>query len=91
MAFGFGTPHFLGIDFGTGSIKAVELSLKNNQPVLVNYGQVYVNQSVGDDPAVSYEQQTIDYLKTLQQNMKPESVSAYMAMPAFSGLIFFVE
>lgn len=94
MAFGFGTPHFLGIDFGTASIKAVEFSVKNNQPVLINYGQIYLDQSDTknpDDQDVSYEKKVIDHLKMLKESMKPKGSSAYMAMPAFTGLVFFVD
>jgi len=94
MAFGFNTPRFLGIDFGTVSIKAVEIVLKDNKPVLVNYGRVhvdeadYIDQNNRED---SYEEKTIGYLKMLKESMKPESASAYMAMSAFTGLIFFIE
>lgn len=38
--FGINKPYFLGIDFGTSYIKAVELTLQKGLPVLVNYGYI---------------------------------------------------
>jgi len=94
MAFGFNTPRFLGIDFGTVSVKAVEIILKEDKPVLVNYGRIHVDESDYVDQGVKgalYEEKMIGYLRALKENMKPQSASAYFAMPAFSGLIFFIE
>jgi len=93
MAFGFGKPHFLGIDFGTASIKAVELTVENNRPILVNYGQVSLADLENGTPPQgrSYEEEIVLHLKTLLERMKPESRSAYVAMPAFIGLISLIE
>lgn len=93
MAFGFGKPHFLGIDFGTASIKAVELSVKNNRPVLVNYGQVSLADLEKGTPPQgrSYDEEVALHLKLLLERMKPKSHSAYVAMPAFIGLISLIE
>ena len=93
MAFGFGKPRFLGIDFGTASIKAVELVVENNQPVLVNYGQVSLADLEKGTPPQgrSYDEEITLHLKTLLEHMKPKSRSANVAMPAFIGLISLVE
>lgn len=94
MIFGFGKPHFLGIDFGTASIKAVELSIEDNQPVLINYGQVNLEEArnkkrVSDE--FLYDGETSAILRMFLERMKPKSDSAYVAMPSFIGLTFFVE
>lgn len=94
MAFGFGKPHFLGIDFGTASIKAVEFSVEDNHPVLINYGQVSLDdlerkKTLSED--YSYDDEIVVHLRALIKKMNPKSNSAYIAMPAFTGLIFFVE
>lgn len=93
MAFGFGKPHFLGIDFGTASIKAVELSVKNGRPVLINYGLVSLaDLEKGTPPAGrSYDEEIVLHLKALMKRMKPKSRGAYVAMPAFIGLISLIE
>ncbi|MFZ2300039.1 MAG: type IV pilus assembly protein PilM [Candidatus Moraniibacteriota bacterium] len=93
MAFGFGRPRFLGIDFGTASIKAVELAVENNRPVLVNYGQVSLADLEKGTPPQgrSYDEEIVLHLKTLLEHMKPKSRSANVAMPAFIGLISLIE
>lgn len=93
MAFGFGKPYFLGIDFGTASIKAVELSVKDNHPVLINYGQVSLADLEKGTPPEgrSYDEEVVLHLIALLKEMKPKSRSAYVAMPAFIGLISLIE
>jgi type IV pilus assembly protein PilM len=93
MAFGFGKPHFLGIDFGTASIKAVELSVKDGRPVLMNYGQASLaDLEQGTAPqGPSYDEEIAIHLKKLIEHMKPKSSDAYVAMPAFIGLISLIE
>lgn len=91
--FGFGKPRFLGIDFGTASIKAVELTIKDNQPVLTNYGQVSLADLENGIPPQgrSYDEEIMLHLKALLENMKIQGRSASVAMPAFIGLISFLE
>lgn len=95
MAFGFRKPHFLGIDFGTASIKAVEFSIENNQPVLVNYGQIELEdpnkKNFQEQEDHSYDDEVVSHLQALIEKMKPECDSAYVSMPAFMGLISLVE
>jgi len=93
MAFGFGTPHFLGIDFGTASIKAVELSLENGRPVLANYGQVSLVDLENGTPSAgrSYDEEIALHLQALLKRMKPKGQSVSVAMPAFTGLILVIE
>jgi len=93
MAFGFRKPCFIGVDFGTASIKIVELSIKNDRPVLVNYGQVsLVDLEKGTPPqGRSYDEEIILHLKALVKRMEPHGRSASVAMPAFTGLVSLIE
>lgn len=68
---------FLGIDFGTSSIKAVEVAFKNQRPELVNYGHVQMPE--GADPGAA--------LKVLLKRMNPSTKNAYVALPGSSGLV----
>jgi type IV pilus assembly protein PilM len=88
--------HFIGVDFGTSSIKVVELSYKNQKVSLENYGIInldWENQSIGKDAfrKTSYEQKLGNSLKSLLSRMKLKSGSAYVAIPGFSGLITIIE
>lgn len=92
--FGIGKPHFLGIDFGTSYIKAVELTLKNDLPVLVNYGYVEMTFTEGKNaifPAQSPEKMIPAYLSALLKAVKPISKKVSLAIPGFSGLITLIE
>ncbi len=93
MAFGFGKPRFLGIDFGTASIKAVELVVENDRPVLANYGQVSLADLEKGAPPQgrSYDEEIILHLRMLMDRMRPKVRSAHVAMPAFIGLISLIE
>lgn len=93
MFFGIGKPYFLGIDFGTSFIKAVELTLDNGRPKLLKYGQVSLARlekgiMTGDN---SYEDEMVLYLRALLEQFHPKSTGAYAAMPAFTGLISTME
>ncbi|EKD58509.1 MAG: hypothetical protein ACD_56C00110G0002 [uncultured bacterium] len=88
--------HFIGIDFGTSSIKVVEISYKNQKVHLENYGVVdlnWMNQS--DDKGVartaSFEQRLNESLKSLLIKMNLNSGTAYVSIPGFSGLITIIE
>ncbi|NCQ06505.1 MAG: type IV pilus assembly protein PilM [Candidatus Moranbacteria bacterium] len=94
MAFSFRTPHFLGIDFGAAHIKAVEIALENDQPVLVNYSQIDLTdleRKKVSEPNYSYDDAIVSYLQELIDQMKPKSELVSVAMPAFTGLAFFVD
>lgn len=93
MVFGFSKPAFLGVDFGTASLKAVELTLRDGHPVLLNYGQVSLADLEKGTPPQgrSYDEEIGLHLKSLLERMKPKSRSAHVAMPAFLGLISLIE
>ena len=89
--------HFVGIDFGTSSIKVVELSYENQKVALVNYGiisldsEIRVEQQQGAK-ASSYEQKLNEALRGLINKMKlKKGAQAYVSIPGFSGLITIIE
>lgn len=83
---------FIGVDFGTSSIKIVELLYKDQKTILKNYGIVDLRYrkpgEVGND---SYDQKISDSLKKLILKMKPEAKSAIVSIPSFNGLITIIE
>lgn len=88
--------HFIGVDFGTSSIKVTELSYKDQQAFLENYGIVdldWVNNAIkkGDLGNLSYEQKLNSALKKLLEKMNMISGTAYVSIPGFSGLITILE
>ncbi len=90
----FGKETFLGIDFGTSSIKAIELEPKSGGLAkLVNYAEVSLSNieegRVHQDH--SYDDEETLYLKALLERMRPEKREAYMALPAFVGLVTLIE
>lgn len=93
MFFGRNKTHFFGIDFGTSLIKAVELTVADGKPKLVNYGQVDLArlEKDGTTAGSSHENEVALYLQALLERFQPKSRSVYVAMPAFIGLISLVE
>jgi type IV pilus assembly protein PilM len=91
--FGFSHPTYLGVDFGTASIKAIEIREKNGTIELVNFGQVNLShlEKNGAAPGESFGDVLVTYLKALLSRMNPETDAAYVAMPAFIGLISLVD
>lgn len=93
MFLGFNKPYFLGIDFGTSLIKAVELTVEKGNPKLVKYGQVDLSRLekgivTGSN---SYDDEVTLYLRALLEKFHPKSDGVYAAMPAFTGLISLID
>lgn len=93
MQFGIKKPYFLGIDFGTSLIKAVELTLEEGKPKLVTYGQVDLARLekgivTGQN---SFDDELVLYLQALLGRLKSKGEGVYAAMPAFTGLISLIE
>lgn len=84
----FGKKSFLGVDFGTSSIKVVELSLKSQKPYLENYGWASFNMVSQKDANNSSPGDLfkLSLLKILEK-IKPKAKSAYVSIPGFTGLI----
>lgn len=93
MFFSLRKSTFFGIDFGTSSIKAVELTLEKGKPKLLNYGEVDLTSiEKGAIPeGRSYDEEVVLYLRALLQKFKPRSKSVSVAMPAFIGLTALIE
>ncbi len=91
--FGLTHPTYLGIDFGTASIKAIELREKKGIIELVNFAEVSLANLQRDGAGVgeNYDELLVQYLKALLQRMNPVTEAAYIAMPAFIGLISLVN
>ena len=89
----FGNPRFLGIDFGTASLKAVEFELIGEKPVLVNYGVADFSHLEEElkNATYTYDEAVSLYLHALLNKMQPKTNKAYVAMPAYTGLITLVE
>lgn len=90
--------HFIGIDFGTSSIKVVELSYKDQKAYLENYGVIDLNwaHQHGEEPqgakAISYEEKMRSALEKLVKKMNLRSkMATYVSIPGFSGLITILE
>lgn len=92
---------FIGLDFGTSSIKMIELSYLNHQISLENYGTVDLNSLINTNiennklqagaKALSYEQKLNSALKSLIEKMKIGSQPVYVSLPGFVGLITIIE
>jgi len=84
--------YFLGIDFGTHSIKVVELLYKKSGVYLSNYGWIEIplnkNKSLTQDEK---NKQIGEALKKLIDEMRIESTSAHISMGAFKGLSTLIE
>lgn len=91
--FGGRKNHFLGVDFGTSAIKVVELSYKNSQVNLVNYGWVDF-ASDENSGKLNYEnrkEKLVKYLKLLLNQMGSKSDAVYTAIPAHNGLSIIIN
>ncbi|MFZ1654792.1 MAG: type IV pilus assembly protein PilM [Candidatus Moraniibacteriota bacterium] len=91
--FGFSPPTFLGIDFGTSSIKAVELRVKDGEIQLSNYAEInlsVVEKNI-EDTQGNYDARVTTYLRALLDRLVPKTKQVYVAMPAFIGLVALVE
>jgi type IV pilus assembly protein PilM len=91
-----GKNKFIGVDFGTSSIKVIELVYKNQRSYLENYGVVELNLELQANQRQliknqSFEQKLNIALKSLLEKMKITSGSAYVSIPGFSGLITIIE
>lgn len=88
--FGFGKNKFLGIDIGTSTIKIVEIKINNGKPFLSNYAWMRVG-ALGDIKSSSLDSTLPLFLKKTIKEAKFESHNAYVAIPAFGGLITLIE
>lgn len=91
--FGSKPKTYLGVDFGTSSIKVVELAIENDEPVLRNYGEIGLSllETMRSGDQGNYDAQITIFLRALLEKINPEVHEVYVAMPAFIGLVALVE
>lgn len=90
----FSKPRFLGVDFGTASIKAVELEMKNGKPELVNYGEaaLLTPENGGSGiPIRSFKEDMVLRFRALLERMDPGTRDLAISMPSFLGLVSLIE
>lgn len=88
--FGFDKNKFLGVDIGTSTVKIVEIEMKDSRPFLSNYA--HMKMSTEGNTAVSLPDVALPfYLKKIVKEAKIKSRDAYMAIPAFGGLVTLIE
>ncbi len=89
----FSKNRFLGVDFGTASIKAVELEIHGGKPELVNYGEATLLSPDGGAgiPIRSFKEDMILRFRALLERMRPGTKDVYISMPSFLGLISLID
>lgn len=90
----FSKQRLLGVDFGTASIKAVELEMRNGKAELVNYGEALLvtpEKSGMGMPIRSFKEDMLLRFRALLDRMKPETTEIAISMPSFLGLISLIE
>jgi len=89
--------YFLGIDFGTSSLKVVELSFSEQRTHLVNYGWVDFNSGESNKEVYRNSRLKIEggylqkSLNELLKKMEIKSKQAYVSIAGFNGLIALIE
>jgi type IV pilus assembly protein PilM len=85
-------PDHVGIDFGTHSVKAVELAkISSNNPVLVNLGSQLTPGGVINSEDTGDQKKLADVLKKLYSSSEIKNKKVVMALPEFSVFTRFLE
>ncbi|KUK76310.1 MAG: Type IV pilus assembly protein PilM [candidate division WS6 bacterium 34_10] len=84
-------PDHVGIDFGTHSVKAVELGNISTNPKLVNFGSQTTPQGVINSEDKKDQKQLADVVKKLYSDSKIKNTSIVVALPEFSVFTRFLE
>ena len=85
-------PDHVGIDFGTHSVKAVELSkVSSNRPQLVNLGSQITPKGVINSEDKTDKKKLVDALKKLFSSSGIKNKKIVMALPEFSVFTRFLE
>jgi type IV pilus assembly protein PilM len=89
--FGLRKNYFLGIDFGTSSVKVVELCYKKNSVYLSNYGWAdFFEKNSKQKTKTSIEYKS-KILKTLLRRMKLKAGAADISICSYKGLVVFLN
>lgn len=93
-----GAPKFLGVDIGTTSIKAVELSKEGGviklatYGLLENYGHLErVNEAIQTSSLKIMDEMTANLLRQLLASMKPTTKKAVFSVPVFSAFVTLMD
>lgn len=85
-------PDHVGIDFGTHSVKAVELGrISSEKPVLINLGSQVTPKGVINSEDKNDKRRLADVLKKLFDSSKIKNRNVVMALPEFSVFTRFLE
>ena len=85
-------PDHVGIDFGTHSVKAVELrNILTAKPVLENFGSQPTPKGVINSDDIDDQRKLSDVLKKLYDTSKIKNKKVVMALPEFSVFTRFLE
>ena len=85
-------PDHVGIDFGTHSVKAVELAgISSSKPRLVNLGSQTTPKGVINSEDVADQKKLADVLKRLYDSSKIKNKQVVMALPEFSVFTRFLN
>jgi type IV pilus assembly protein PilM len=85
-------PDHVGVDFGTHSVKAVELArISSDRPVLVNLGSQITPKGVINSEEKRDQKKLADVLKKLYDSSRIRNKNVVMALPEFSVFTRFLE
>ena len=84
-------PDHVGIDFGTHSVKAVELRNVTSNPQLINLGSQLTPKGVINSEQKEDQRKLADVLKKLYDDSRIKNKNAVMALPEFSVFTRFLE
>ncbi|MCD4756223.1 pilus assembly protein PilM [bacterium] len=85
-------PDHVGVDFGTHSVKAVELEgITTSSPRLINFGSQTTPQGVINSEDKNDQKKLADVLKKLYNDSKIKNKSIVVALPEFSVFTRFLE
>lgn len=94
--FGFLKPSdggsYIGVDIGTTSIKIAEIEKGKAAPRLVNYGiletqsaLLRANTALQTSTLKLFDKETVNFLKTIVNQVKPRTTNAVASLPLFSA------
>ncbi len=84
-------PDHVGIDFGTHTVKVVELKNISSKPELANLGVQLTPKGVINSEERQDQKKLAEALKVLYANSKIKNVNVVMALPEFSVFTRFLE
>jgi len=86
------SPHYLGVDIGTTSVKIVEVDQGKQLPRILNYALLEsqsslsrANVALQTSSLKLFEEETADLLQSALKKMKPRTKEAVASLPVFSA------